>query len=253
QSFATDGAGFQGVQPQIPGGAYFWASGVSRTLSGVNPGHPKYCGCEIVAGSHLPDDWQGDLITCDFRAHRVVRFKLAPNRAGYTAQLMPDVIRATHPAFRPIDVKLGPDGAIYIADWYNPIIQHGEVDFRDPRRDLTHGRIWRVTAKGRDLVKRPQLTDMPTAKLLDELKAPEQWTRHFAKRVLKERGAKEVEPALAKWVGNTHPKDDNHEHHLLEALWMYQALDVPAPNLLNALLNAQDPHARAAAVRVVQH
>jgi hypothetical protein len=36
--------------------------------------------------------------------------------------------------FRPIDVKMGPDGAIYIADWYNPIIQHGEVDFRDERR-----------------------------------------------------------------------------------------------------------------------
>ena len=52
---------------------------------------------------------------------------------------------------------MGPDGAIYIADWYNPIIQHGEVDFRDPRRDLTHGRIWRVTCKGRPLVKRPQL------------------------------------------------------------------------------------------------
>ena len=47
---------------------------------------------------------------------------------------------------------MGPDGAIYIADWYNPIIQHGEVDFRDPRRDQTHGRIWRVTAKGRPLV-----------------------------------------------------------------------------------------------------
>ena len=46
------------------------------------------------------------------------------------------------------------DGAIYIADWYNPIIQHGEVDFRDPRRDYTHGRIWRVTAKNRPLVPR---------------------------------------------------------------------------------------------------
>ncbi len=51
--------------------------------------------------------------------------------------------------FGPIDIKMGPDGAIYIADWYNPIIQHGEVDFRDPRRDVTHGRIWRVTAKNR--------------------------------------------------------------------------------------------------------
>ena len=51
-------------------------------------------------------------------------------------------------------MKMGPDGAIDIDDWYNPIIQHGEVDFRDPRRDHTHGRIWRVTAKNRPLVPR---------------------------------------------------------------------------------------------------
>ena len=57
---------------------------------------------------------------------------------------------------------MGPDGAIYIADWYNPIIQHGEVDFRDPRRDHTHGRIWRVTVKGKKtLVDRPNLVDAP--------------------------------------------------------------------------------------------
>jgi hypothetical protein len=70
---------------------------------------------------------------------------------------MTEVIKSNHPAFRPIDVKMGPDGALYIADWYNPIIQHGEVDFRDPRRDKTHGRIWRVTAKGRPLVPKPKL------------------------------------------------------------------------------------------------
>ena len=91
---------------------------------------------------------------------------------------------------------MGPDGAIYIADWYNPIIQHGEVDFRDPSRDHTRGRIWRVTAKGRPLVERPKLVDAPVATLLDSLEAPEDWTRHQAKRVLKERGAAEVVPAL---------------------------------------------------------
>ena len=39
---------------------------------------------------------------------------------------------------------MGPDGAIYVADLYNPIIQHGEVDFRDPA-DHKHGRIWRIS------------------------------------------------------------------------------------------------------------
>src|SRR5256714_12903254 len=99
---------------------------------------------------------------------------------------------------------MGPDGAIYIADWYNPIIQHGEVDFRDPRRDHTRGRIWRVTAKGRPLVSKPQLVNTTTETLLDALKSPEDWTRHHAKRVLKERGARAV-PALAAWVSRLDP------------------------------------------------
>ena len=81
--------------------------------------------------------------------------RLSDDGAGFAAREQPELIKTPHVAFRPIDIKMGPDGAIYIADWYNPIIQHGEVDFRDPRRDHTRGRIWRVTAKGRPLVERP--------------------------------------------------------------------------------------------------
>jgi hypothetical protein len=56
---------------------------------------------------------------------------------------------------------MGPDGALYIADWYNPIINHGEVGFRDPQRDKTHGRIWRVTAKDRPPSSGRSSTDRP--------------------------------------------------------------------------------------------
>ena len=123
-----------------------------RILKGLNPGSPKYCGLEVASGRHLPESWRGSLLTNDFRGNRVCRFVLADDGAGFAAREQPELIKSTHVAFRPIDIKMGPDGAIYIADWYNPIIQHGEVDFRDPRRDHTRGRIWRVTAKGRPLV-----------------------------------------------------------------------------------------------------
>ena len=110
-------------------------------------------------------------------------------------------ITSTDVAFRPIDVKMGPDGAIYIADWYNPIINHGEVDFRDPRRDKTHGRIWRITAKGRPLVKRAEARSARrSSDVLEQLKSPEGWTRQQAKLVLRSLGAKDVVPALGEWV-----------------------------------------------------
>ena len=52
------------------------------------------------------------------------------------------------PWFRPVDIKLGPDGALYVADFYNKIIGHYEVPLTHPRRDHDHGRIWRVVYKG---------------------------------------------------------------------------------------------------------
>lgn len=160
-SFVTDGAGGEGINYAFPGAVFPTAPGAARTLHGLNPGSPKYCGLEIISGRHWPDEWQGDLITCDFRAHRIVRFKLTEQGSGYASHEQPEVVKTTHVAFRPIDVKLGPDGALYVADWYNPIIQHGEVDFRDPRRDHTHGRIWRVTVKGRELAQWPMIVERP--------------------------------------------------------------------------------------------
>jgi putative heme-binding domain-containing protein len=252
QSFATDGAGGEGINYVLPGASYMWAVDAARIVQGLNPGSPKHCGLEVLSGRHLPEEWRGNLITNDFRGHRVCRFVLKEDGAAYISQEKPELIKTSHAAFRPIDVKMGPDGAIYIADWYNPIIQHGEVDFRDPRRDHTHGRIWRITAKGRPLVQRPRLEGASTAALLDALKAPEDWTRHFAKRVLKERGSSVV-PELAAWVRALNPADADYEHQLLEGLWTYQSLNVVEPNLLETLLHAKDHHARAAATRGIQH
>ncbi len=252
QSFGTDGAGGQGINYLLPGASYVTAAGASRLLSGLNPGSPKYCGAEIVDGRHLPEDWQGNILTADFRANRVCRFVLSDDGAGFAAQQMPDLVGSTNVAFRPVDIKQGPDGAIYIADWYNPIIQHGEVDFRDPRRDHVHGRIWRITRKDSPLVQRPRLVTAPTSQLLSQLQSPEGWTRQQAKRVLRERGDA-ILPELAQWTAALDPADPDYEHHRLEALWTYQSLDIVEPILLESLLTASDPRARAAAVRVMQH
>lgn len=157
QSFATDGAYDQGIHYAFPGSAHNLAVNWPRILHGLNQAQPKLCGLAIVNGRHMPDDWNNAMIGNDFRGHRVYRFKVSeqPGTSNYISIPAEDLIRSTHPAFRPVDAKIGPDGALYIVDWCNPIINHGEVDFRDPRRDKRHGRIWRVTAKGRPLVQPP--------------------------------------------------------------------------------------------------
>ena len=249
-TFETDGAGGEGINYTFPGAAFATAVGTTRILQGLNPGSPKDCSLEIISGRAFPDDWQGNLITNDFRAHRVCRYVVTPEGSGYTSKEMPELIKTNYPAFRPVDVKMGPDGALYIADWYNPIIQHGEVDFRDPRRDVTHGRIWRVTYKGRKTVDRPKLVGAKVEDLLESLKAPEDWTRRSARGVMQERGADAVAPALAAWTAKLDPANLANEQPLLEALWTYQALDIVEPKLLAEMLNANDYRIRAAAVRV---
>lgn len=252
QSFLTDGAGGEGINYAFPGAAFAATQGAERIIRGLNPGQPKHSGLDVISGRHLPDAWQGRMITNDFRANRINSFKLEEQGAGYASKQMEDLMWTDNVAFRPVDINVGPDGAIYVADWYNPIIQHGEVDFFDPRRDQEHGRIWRVVAKNRPLVKTPKLNNASIPELLEALKVPEDLTRSNAKQVFKERGAREVIPVLQKWVSALDKKDPNYEHHLLEALWVFQALDTVNEPLLLSLINAESHNARSSALRALE-
>lgn len=251
QSFLTDGAGGEGINYAFPGATFVTSPGAARILRGLNPGQPKHSGLEVISGRHLPESWLGSVITNDFRANRINRFKLEEQGSGYASKQVEDLLWTDHVAFRPVDIAMGPDGAIYVADWYNPIIQHGEVDFHDPRRDQQHGRIWRIVAKNRPLVPKLNLTKASVNELLEALKLPEDWTRLQAKQQLKSRGAAEVLPALQKWVQALDKSNADYEHHLLEALWLYQTLEVVDKPLLLQLLSATNHRARAAAVRAL--
>ncbi|HUR59658.1 MAG TPA: PVC-type heme-binding CxxCH protein [Opitutaceae bacterium] len=247
QSFMTDGAGFQGVCWGVDGATYRTLAPARRELASVSPGnYPKFASIEIIRSPAFPADWQGDVVTLDYRAHRVVRFKLSEQGCGYITKEMPDMLRTIADSFRPIDVRLGPDGALYIADWSNPIIQHGEVDFRDPRRDKEHGRIWRVAAKGMPAVAKTDLTKLGNPALLERLTTPNSYVQEQSRRVLIERGVEKVRADLEAWTAK-----QSTEPGKLEALWMHQAFNLPAPALVSALLAAQDPRVRAAAVRAL--
>jgi putative heme-binding domain-containing protein len=161
---------------------------------------------------------------------------------------MPDVLRTTTDSFRPIDVRLGPDGALYVADWSNPIIQHGEVDFRDPRRDKVHGRIWRIAAKARPLLPVVDFTTLTNAELLARLTSPNGYDQERATRVLVERGAAQVQADLTAWTASLAPQDAAAR---LRSLWLHQAFGAVPAALAESLLSSRDVDARAAAVRAL--
>ncbi len=247
QSFVTDGCGSQGISYSIRDATYSTYAKMRRELKSISPGsYPKFCGLEVVHSENFPADWQGNMITSDFRAHRVVRFSVSEDGAGFAAQEVSELMRTTNVTFRPIDAKFGPDGALYVADWSNPIINHGEVDFRDPRRDHEHGRIWRITAKNRPAVMRPNLVKASNSALMDQLLSPNGFNVEQARRVLTERGAK-IQRDVDKWTA----QHASNERALLEALWINEAIGTRNIGLLEKVLAAQDGRIRAAGVKVV--
>ena len=246
-SFFTDGAGFKGVYHAMEGATYFTYADMRREAESISPGnYPKFASLEVVHSPMFPADWQGDVITCDFRAHRVVRFKLTDVGSTFQTKEMPDLLRSTHVTFRPIDLRFGPDGALYIADWSNPIIQHGEVDFRDPRRDHEHGRIWRVAAAGRPGIGTPirNLTPLTTPQLLDLTLSRSGWEQEQSRVLLRQRGAERVLPEVPVWLAR-----QSDPRATLEALWLHEAFGKTADGLLGDLVKASDERLRTAAAR----
>lgn len=246
QSFMTDGAGSQGINFVFPRAVFATSPGASRILTGLNPGQPKHCGLAILSGRHIPDDLQGAMAAPDFRGNRINLFKLSDEGSAYISTQIEDLLSSTHGAFRPIDIKMGPDGALYMADWYNPIIQHGEVDFRDPRRDHAHGRIWRISFEGQDPVDFPDLIAASDAELIEHLNAPEGFTRQAATTELRTRD----KDAMLAALGNMEVDSDL---AALRKVWAKQALNKFDPEEAGALLESENHKIRAGALRALYY
>ncbi len=220
------------------------------TLTKVRP----TSGVEFVSSRHFPESAQGNfLINNVIGFHGTKQYRTVEDGSGFVGIETDPLLQSSDVNFRPVALQFGPDGALYVVDWFNPLIGHMQFSIRDPRRDKTHGRVWRVTAKGRPLLTRPRIHGQPIAAQLEYLKAYEDRTRYWARLALREQPTEAVVAALRTWVAALDASDAGYEHHLLEALWVFQHHDVVESSLLKTLLDAKEFRARAAAVRVLQH
>jgi len=210
------------------------------------------CGCELVASRQFPDETQGDyLLNNDIGFQGVLRYRVKNDGSGFHADPVEPLLKSSDPNFRPVDLEFGPDGTLYVVDWFNPLVGHMQHSLRDPNRDVEHGRIWRIRYKSRPLVEKPKIAGASTADLLDLLKVYEDRTRYRARRELHDRPTKEVMAALQTWVNGLSKTDDLYWHNMLEALWLKQSHHVVDEALLKTMLTCPEPKARAAATRVL--
>ncbi|MEI7908040.1 MAG: PVC-type heme-binding CxxCH protein [Verrucomicrobiota bacterium] len=207
----------------------------------------------IVSSSQFPAGNQGNFLICNSIGFLGIKqYKLDRDAISGLVHGTPvvDMVSSTDPNFRPTAIQFGDDGALYFSDWQNAIIGHMQHNIRDPERDKSHGRVYRIVAEGRKLQEHVDIDGQPVAKLLENLKHPVDGVRYRTHIELSKHQPAEVLAACKEWMQQFDPKNPADAHHLLEALWLHQRLDVRDMNLLKILQQSPEPFARIAAKTV---
>lgn len=150
----------------------------------------------IDAGAALPEKYRGHLFGVEPLQGQVVEADFKDDRSSFQTKDLQRVIKSTDPRFRPVDIKAGPDGAIYVADMYEPQIAHHQ-HFQG-LVDKANGRIYRLRAKNapRDLWKPFNYGQKTSAELVEVLKHPNKWHRQTALRLIGQRRDTSLVPLL---------------------------------------------------------
>lgn len=203
---------------------------------------------EFISSSHLPPDLNNTLCKPVYFGNQVLLYKLVEDGSGFKTEDLGPLMTSSQTAFRPLGVQTGPDGALYVCDWYNPVIGHYQASYRDPNRDKIHGRIWRVKAKDRPLLAPPDnLHTLSVDGLVEQMKSPERWVRDQAKHRLFDLYHPEE---AVKRVTEEMKKPDATPEFVMEALGVLMANgEADSPGLPHGL--AGDDRVRAFLYRLI--
>lgn len=211
-------------------------------------------GC--LSSSHFPDRHQGNFLVCNCIGFLgILQHEVKYNGAEITAEAVNPILESKDPNFRPTDIEIGADGALYVSDWANALIGHMQHNMRDPNRDNSHGRIYRISAKGRAPLTPVRLKGKPIDQVLQAaFYAKENSVRYRGRIELSGRNSDEVAKAVADWCSHKLIDNPDDAQAVLECLWVLEEHRRPNGDLLAGLFQkAQEPRVRAAAVRTLGH
>jgi putative heme-binding domain-containing protein len=215
------------------------------------------CGLTIERGGIFPAEFAGDAFVCEPLVGLVHRDRLEPGRGpAYTARRGEDgkeFLASTDPWFHPVNLRSGPDGALYVADFYREMVEHPDYVPRELRagidfaRGKGHGRIYRIVPEGIRLLPVEDLGSLPLASLVEHLKSPNGEARDTAQRVLLERADPGAVALLSRLL--VEAKESTARAH---SLWSLHALKALEPKDLEKALEASDARLRETALRVAR-
>lgn len=201
------------------------------------------CGGIVYQGGAFPAEFNGTYVGANLLSNAIYYSALEPRGSTYKSRYLGTLLETDDIWFRPIDCLTGPDGAVYVADWYDQRANHV---IPDDTWDRSNGRIWTISRREAKPAPKIDIAPRTSDELVDLLSHANAWHRREARRVLSERRDQAPIPRLQKIIQT--PGDDR---LALEALWALYVSGGWNETLALQLLDHPSADIRAWTVRLV--
>lgn len=207
--------------------------------------------CQYQA-KEFPKEFHDNIFVGNVMTSRIHRNTIRYTGSSVKMVEQPELLVSKDPWFRPVDIQVGPDGALYVADFYNRVIGHYEVPLDHPGRDRHRGRIWRIAYTKDKESKQPEqptsLSTAPLTDLIDALSSSQKPIRqHAADQIVDRIGnqsVEEVSTALTTSLGSSE------QINAPQLLWVLQRLNSLSTEQLEEAFNKGEQRTRIHAMRV---
>lgn len=217
------------------------------------------CSPFYYRGTALPDAYYGNVFVCEPSGNLVKRNIVEADGIllkAYDPHPGKEFLASTDERFRPVFLTSGPDGALYLADMYRGLVQHGlyvtpylreQTLARKLVKPINRGRIWRIVPENWNQSAVKKLSDATPEELIKMLSHPDGWYRDVAQRLLVQSGNKNIQQSLEE----TALKAENHLARF-HALWTLEGLELTNPQMLFNVLKDGNSLVRSAAIRLLE-